>query len=132
MSAPKFIPIPRPGERCKHSGLCRSTIYNLISATRANGYRPVVESAMVRLPGRRRGVRRVRYASLMAHLQSSVVPLEMLNLRRKWKQFRSNQRRSRAQPVFVPLQYGELDDLPREPISGEEVVVEAVVRVVRE
>lgn len=111
MSTPNFIPIPRAGTKCPHSGLCRSTIYNLIGCSNANGYRPVVESTVVRLRGNKRGSRRVCYASLMRHLQNGVVPVEKLHLGKMWSAFRKSCRRAGHQPL--PVELARLpEDLP--------------------
>lgn len=112
MSAPQFIPIPRAGAKCPHSGLCRSTIYNLIGSSKTNGYRPIVESTIVRLNGNKRGSRRVCYASLMRHLQNGVVPVEKLRLQTMWSAFRKSRRRAGQKPLPVDLPPTNPDDLP--------------------
>jgi hypothetical protein len=114
VSTPKFIPIPRAGTKCPHSGLCRSTIYNLIGCSKANGNRPVVESTIVRLSGNTRGSRRVCYASLMRHLQNGVVPVERLHLRKMWSAFRKSRRRPGHKPLPVELPPINPDDLPED------------------
>lgn len=87
-----YIEVPRTGTKCPYSGLSRSGIYNLIRPTKANGYKAVVKSANVPLPGNKRGRRVVHYTSLMNYLNGRAVPVEMLNLRRAWQAFLSEPR----------------------------------------
>jgi hypothetical protein len=92
MDNPQYIPIPRPGTKCPYCGLSRSGIYNLIRPTKANGYKAVVKSSVVPLPGKTRGRRLVHRPSLMDYLNAQVVPIERLNLRKSWRDFRSQPR----------------------------------------
>jgi hypothetical protein len=110
MDKPYYIPIPRTRTKCPHSGLSRSGIYNLIRPTKANGYKAVVASRPVLLPGKRRGRRMVVYRSLMDYLEKGVVPVERLNLRRQWAEFRAS-RRPEA-PALLAISLREVDDLP--------------------
>ncbi len=110
MDKPEYIPIPRTGTKCPRSGLSRSGIYNLISVTKANGYKAVVKSRSIPLPGKRRGRRVVVYRSLMDYLERGVVPVETLNLRRQWVGFRASRRPEAPAPLAISLP--EVDDLP--------------------
>lgn len=112
MAKPEYIPVPRTGTKCPHSGLSRSGIYNLIRPNKANGYKAVVASCVVRLPEKTRGRRMVRLASLMEYLDAGVVPVERLNLRTRWVQFRSGRRRAGNKPLPVDFPPPRPDDLP--------------------
>lgn len=118
MTPPKYIPIPRYGTKCPYSGLCRSTIYNLISGTKANGHLPLVDSITVRLPGRKRGARRVCYDSLMRYLQSTMVSAEQLRLRHRWRAFRATQRGD-ATATITALRLADYEDFPEDPAVTE-------------
>jgi hypothetical protein len=116
MDNPEYISIPHPGTKCPHSGLSRSGIYNLISATKANGYRPMVLSTVVRLPGKKRGRRIVVRQSLMQYLASGVVSHETMLLRRAWAEHKASQRdegRTAAPAALLP---SNPDDLPDDAI----------------
>ena len=112
MDKPEYISIPRAGTKCVYCGLSRSGIYNLISPNKSNGYKAVVASSVVSLPGRSRGRRMVRYDSLMEYLNARVVPLERLNLRIQWVKFRASCRRAGRKPRPVELPPTNPDDLP--------------------
>jgi hypothetical protein len=114
MDKPEYIPIPRTGTKCPYCGLSRSGIYNLIRPTKANGYKAVVKSSVVRLPGKNRGRRMVHYASMMDCLNAQVVPVELLNLRTHWVKFRSELRQGTRKPTQTVLAPETLDDLPPE------------------
>lgn len=111
MPEPEYIPIPRTRTKCPYSGLSRSGIYNLIRPTKANGYRPVVDSTMVRLRGKNRGSRRVSYRSLMQYLQAGVIPVERLRLSRFWSEFRSSNHNDGHNPPPAELPPPLYDDL---------------------
>jgi hypothetical protein len=92
MDKPEYIPLPRTGTKCPYCGLCRSGINNLVLPTKANGYKAVVDSIVVRRPGKSRGRRLVIRASLDKYLNAQVVPLvklspEKLSLHRSWREF---------------------------------------------
>ena len=114
MDNPEYIGLPRTGTKCPRSGLSRSGIYNLIRPTKANGYKVVVASRVVCLPGRSRGRRLVHLGSLMKYLGAGVVPVERQNLQRLWTTFRATCRRTRkaSGPVDSPLVHP--DDLPED------------------
>lgn len=61
---PLYLRLPRNGEKCSVSGLCRSTIYELVS-----GPTPAVKSKLLKQPGSKRGIRLIETASLVAYLQ---------------------------------------------------------------
>lgn len=112
MHKPEYIPLPRTGTKCPYCGLSRSGIYNLIRPTKANGYKAVVDSMVSKLPDKTRGRRLVHYASLMSHLDAQVVPVERVNLRKRWIAFRAEARRAAGKmptPALDPL---GCDDLP--------------------
>ncbi len=66
---PEWIRLPVKS-KCPYSGLSRSTLYNLVSASAANGYRPPVKSIVLRRRGNARGVRLISYDSLMDYLNA--------------------------------------------------------------
>jgi hypothetical protein len=92
MDKPEYIPLPRTGTKCPYCGLSRSGINNLILPTKANDYKPVVDSTVDRRPGKSRGRRLVIRTSLDKYLKAQVVPLEQLSLRRWWREFRAQPR----------------------------------------
>lgn len=114
MDKPEYISVPRTGTKCVYCGLSRSGIYNLIGPNKANGYKAVVASSVVPLPGRSRGRRMVCYDSLMEYLNARIVPLERLNLRKQWVKFRASCRRAGHQPLPVELPPINPDDLPED------------------
>jgi hypothetical protein len=116
MDKPYYIPIPRTRTKCPHSGLSRSGIYNLIRPTKANGYKAVVDSCVVRLPGKGRGRRMVHYRSLMDYLNQSVLPVERLNLRTRWVGFRASRRRAVQKPLPVHLPPTDPENLPEDAV----------------
>ena len=116
MSNPEYISIPRTRTKCPHSGLSRSGIYNLIRPTKANGHKVVVASTVVRLPGKSRGRRMYHRRSMLDYLNGGVVPVERLNLRTQWVEFRVSSRRSGRKPLPVDLLPASPDDLPDEAV----------------
>ena len=114
MDESEYIPIPRTGTKCPHCGLSRSGIYNLIRPTKANGYKAVVASTVSRLPGKSRGRRLVHRPSLMDHLNAQVVPVEQLNLRKSWRDFRS---RPRQQGQETSVDIASLEFLTEEEVK---------------
>jgi hypothetical protein len=60
---PEWIRLPKSGERCPHTGLSRSSLNELIL-----GKPPKVESVVLKNKGALRGIRLVRYRSLIAYL----------------------------------------------------------------
>ena len=70
-SAPEFIRIPKSGP-CPYTGLCRSTMYGLLTPTEENDYRPPVKSVSLRKRGQIKGTRLVVYQSLIDYLYGQV------------------------------------------------------------
>ncbi len=64
-----YIRLPKPGTKCPWSGLGKSTLNELILASKKNGFRPPVQSLHKRLPGRKQGVRLINWPSLKAYLE---------------------------------------------------------------
>jgi hypothetical protein len=65
---PIFIRLPLPGRRCPYTGLSRSTLNELLISGPVNGFKPPVISKLLKKRGAARGVRLIRYDSLMAYL----------------------------------------------------------------
>lgn len=66
--SPRYIRLPKQGKLCPRTSLTRSYINKLILPCPENGFKPSVESFVISQPGKRRGVRLIKYASLMAYL----------------------------------------------------------------
>lgn len=60
---PEWIRLPKSGSRCPRTGLTRASLNALILPPRAQ-----VESVVLRQRGATRGVRLIRFASLLAYL----------------------------------------------------------------
>lgn len=67
---PEFLRLPKTGERCPHTGLCRSTLNGLILPSPGNGHKPPVKSHCLRQRGQARGIRLIDTRSLMDYLRS--------------------------------------------------------------
>jgi hypothetical protein len=67
---PEWLRLPAPGERCRYSGLSRSTLNELTIAGPGNECRPPVKSVVLRKRGAMRGIRLISYDSLMSYLGS--------------------------------------------------------------
>lgn len=67
-AAPVFTRLPKQGKLCSYSALTRSHLNKLILPCPENGFKPPVDSFVVSQPGKRRGVRLIKYASLMTYL----------------------------------------------------------------
>lgn len=65
---PEYIRLPKPKTRCEHTGLSRSTLYELIVPRRRNNFRPPVKSKQVKGAGAMRGIRLIHYPSLLHYL----------------------------------------------------------------
>lgn len=65
---PEWIRLPTKG-KCPHTGLSRSSLYALASASADNDYRPPVKSIVLRRRGAQRGMRLISYDSLMDYLE---------------------------------------------------------------
>jgi hypothetical protein len=66
---PEWIRLPTKG-KCPYTSLSRGTLYNLIGASKVNGYKPPVKSVVLRHRGAVRGVRLISYDSLMEYLSN--------------------------------------------------------------
>lgn len=66
---PEWIRLPAPINRCRYTGLSRSTLNELVTPCEANGYNPPVQSVVLKKRGAVRGIRLVSYDSLMAYLR---------------------------------------------------------------
>ena len=65
-----LIRIPRPGTRCEYTKLSRSSIYALISPSRANGNKPLVASRVVKTSRfAKRGSRLIELEDLLAYIR---------------------------------------------------------------
>ena len=74
---PEWIRLPKPGERCIHTGLSRSTLNELVIPSEVNNFYPPVKSAVIKKRGAMRGIRLISYDSLMAYFDKlCVVQLE--------------------------------------------------------
>lgn len=71
---PEFVRLPKAGDRCPVSGLCRSTLYGLIS-----GVHPCVRSLVIRKRGASRGIRLIHVPSLLAHLNEMMQEQETVH-----------------------------------------------------
>jgi hypothetical protein len=67
---PEWVRLPKPGRRCIHTGLSRSTLNELVIPCEVNNFLPPVKSAVIKKRGAMRGIRLVSYDSLMAHIES--------------------------------------------------------------
>jgi hypothetical protein len=61
---PEFIRLPKARERDPYFGLSRSYLNELVLACKANNFRPLVRSAVLRRRGAKSGVRLVHLQSL--------------------------------------------------------------------
>ncbi len=69
-SKPEWLRLPAPGNRCRFTGLSRSTLNELTIPGPANDGTPPVKSVVLRKRGALRGIRLISYDSLMAHLEN--------------------------------------------------------------
>jgi hypothetical protein len=71
ISRPEWCQLPKNGLRCQITGLSRSAINALILPTKANGFRPPVQSRSIKSHKlASRGVRLVNVASLLAYIEA--------------------------------------------------------------
>lgn len=71
---PRYLRLPKAGERCRFTGLCRSFLNGLILPTKANGHKPPVRSAVLKLDrNATRGVRLIDTASLLSWIEKHEV-----------------------------------------------------------
>ena len=66
---PEYIRLPRPGDRCRLTGLSRSTLAELVVPCDANNHKPPVKSLLIKKRGAQRGIRLISYDSLLDHLR---------------------------------------------------------------
>lgn len=71
--SPIFIRLPKSGHKCLYTGLSRSSLYNLITPSEANGYAPPVVSHVIRKRGCTRGIRVINAESLKVYIESCAV-----------------------------------------------------------
>ncbi len=69
---PEFIRIPRVGEKCPVTGLCRSKLNQLILPCEENGHHAPVRSVSLRKRGALRGVRLIPTDELVAYLRQEL------------------------------------------------------------
>ena len=67
---PEFIRLPEQRTRCPHTGLSRSKLNQLILPCKENGFKPPVESKVLRNKGTIRGTRLIVFDSLINYLHS--------------------------------------------------------------
>lgn len=60
---PEWLRLPKPGQRCPVSGLCRSYLHTLVRDGK-------VGTVSIRERGRKTGIRLINYDSLMAFIAS--------------------------------------------------------------
>ena len=70
-SQPEFIRLPKSGT-CPITGLTRSKLYDLISPSEDNGFKPPVKSVSLRKPGQTKGTRLIVLQSLLDYLRGEV------------------------------------------------------------
>ena len=68
---PEFIRLPQPGQKCKYTGLSRSTLNELCVDGTINDHNAKVKSTLLKKRGAMRGIRLISYDSLMSFLNSS-------------------------------------------------------------
>ena len=67
---PEFIRLPKGGTRCPFTGLSRSKLNQLVLPCKENGFKPPVESKVLRNRGAIRGTRLIVFDSLINYLRS--------------------------------------------------------------
>ena len=70
-SQPEFIRLPKSGP-CPITGLTRSKLYDLISPSEDNGFKPPVKSVSLRKRGQTKGTRLIVLQSLLDYLRREV------------------------------------------------------------
>lgn len=73
---PEYIRLPRAGERDPYFGLSRSYLNELVLSCKANNFRPLVKSAVLRRRGAKTGVRLVHLQSLRDFVKQHEVAFE--------------------------------------------------------
>ena len=67
----EFLRLPKSGQ-CPITGLTRSKLYDLISPSEDNGFKPPVKSVSLRKPGQIKGTRLIVLQSLLDYLRREV------------------------------------------------------------
>ncbi len=68
---PEYLRLPKPPLRCPVSGMSRSAINALILPTKANGFKPPVQSRVIKSHKHAsRGTRLISRASLIAFIEA--------------------------------------------------------------
>ena len=67
----EFLRLPKSGQ-CPITGLTRSKLYDLISPSEDNGFKPPVKSVSLRKPGQIKGTRLIVRQSLLDYLYREV------------------------------------------------------------
>jgi hypothetical protein len=78
---PEFIRLPKPGTADPWTSLSRSTLNLLVLPCKENGYRPPVRSCTLRRRGTMKGVRLIDFQSLIDHINSTVEPAYVPQMR---------------------------------------------------
>jgi hypothetical protein len=68
---PEWVRLPQPGQKCKYTGLSRSTLNELCVDGPINDHNAKVKSTLLKKRGAMRGIRLISYDSLMAFLNSA-------------------------------------------------------------
>ena len=67
---PEWLRLPQPSQRCRFTGLSRSTLTELCIDGPVNGFKAPVRSVVLRKRNATRGIRLISFDSLMAYLES--------------------------------------------------------------
>ena len=67
----EFLRLPKSGQ-CPITGLTRTKLYDLISPSEDNGFKPPVKSVSLRKPGQIKGTRLIVLQSLLDYLYGEV------------------------------------------------------------
>ena len=67
----EFLRLPKSGQ-CPITGLTRTKLYDLISPSEDNGFKPPVKSVSLRKPGQIKGTRLIVLQSLLDYLRGEV------------------------------------------------------------
>lgn len=81
LAAPVWIRLPAKRERCPYTGLSRTTLFELCAPCQANDFRPPVQSTVLKKRYAQRGIRLIRYKSLMRHLRELVGQEKIFNVK---------------------------------------------------
>lgn len=66
---PEWLRLPKPGQRCPVSGLCRSYLHTLVRDGK-------IRTVSIRERGRKTGIRLISYDSLMAFIAKQAEPAD--------------------------------------------------------